>query len=70
MLQALIGPISGLVGSWMDEKTEEQKELEAKQKALVGSHCFMQTTSRQDLHKAQGSFMQVIGHRTIARLEN
>ena len=33
MLQALIGPISGLVGSWMDSKTEEQRGKTAVAKA-------------------------------------
>ena len=33
MLQALIGPISGLVGSWMDSKTEEQRGKSAVAKA-------------------------------------
>ena len=33
MIQALIGPISGLVGSWMDKKTEEQKGKSAVAKA-------------------------------------
>ena len=33
MLQALIGPISGLVGSWMDSKTEEQRGKSAIAKA-------------------------------------
>ena len=33
MIQALIGPISGLVGSWMDKKTEEQRGKSAVAKA-------------------------------------
>tara|TARA_Y100001972_G_scaffold62712_1_gene76679 strand:- start:337 stop:723 length:387 start_codon:yes stop_codon:yes gene_type:complete len=33
MIQALIGPISGLVGSWMDSKTEEQRGKTAVAKA-------------------------------------
>ena len=33
MLQALIGPVSGLIGSWMDSKTEEQRGKSAVAKA-------------------------------------
>tara|TARA_R100000406_G_scaffold79188_1_gene60159 strand:+ start:328 stop:714 length:387 start_codon:yes stop_codon:yes gene_type:complete len=33
MIQALIGPISGLVSSWMDSKTEEQRGKTAVAKA-------------------------------------
>ena len=33
MLQALIGPVSGLIGSWMDKKTEEQRGKSAVAKA-------------------------------------
>jgi len=33
MIQALIGPISGLVSSWMDKKTEEQRGKSAVAKA-------------------------------------
>ena len=33
MIQALIGPISGLVTSWMDQKTEEQRGKTAIAKA-------------------------------------
>jgi len=33
MLQALIGPVSGLVSSWMDSKTEEQRGKTAIAKA-------------------------------------
>ena len=33
MLQALIGPVSGLIGSWMDSKTEEQRGAKAKAEA-------------------------------------
>ena len=33
MLQALIGPGSGLIGSWMDSKTEEQRGKSAVAKA-------------------------------------
>ena len=33
MLQALIGPVSGLVSSWMDSKTEEQRGKTAVAKA-------------------------------------
>ena len=33
MIQALIGPISGLVSSWMDKKTEEQRGKSAIAKA-------------------------------------
>ena len=33
MIQALIGPISGLIGSWMDSKTEQQRGKSAVAKA-------------------------------------
>mgnify|MGYP001384497961 CR=1 FL=1 len=33
MIQALIGPVSGLVSSWMDSKTEEQRGKSAVAKA-------------------------------------
>ena len=33
MFQALIGPVSGLIGSWMDKKTEEQRGKSAIAKA-------------------------------------
>ena len=42
MLQALIGPVSGLIGSWMDKKTEEQrgKSAVAKAKGRGGGCCY------------------------------
>ena len=60
MLQALIGPVSGLIGSWMDSKTEEQRgksevakaKAEAEAKVMVSA-----ATSTADWEKlmAKGS---------------
>lgn len=60
MLQALIGPVSGLVSSWMDSKTEEQRgktaiakaKAEAEAKVMVSA-----ATSTADWEKlmAKGS---------------
>ena len=60
MLQALIGPISGLVGSWMDSKTEEQrgKSAVAKAKAEAEAKVMVSAaTSTADWEKlmAKGS---------------
>lgn len=60
MLQALIGPISGLVGSWMDSKTEEQrgKSAIAKAKAEAEAKVMVSAaTSTADWEKlmAKGS---------------
>ena len=60
MIQALIGPVSGLVSSWMDSKTEEQRgktaiakaKAEAEAKVMVSA-----ATSTADWEKlmAKGS---------------
>ena len=60
MIQALIGPISGLVGSWMDSKTEEQrgKSAVAKAKAEAEAKVMVSAaTSTADWEKlmAKGS---------------
>ena len=60
MLQALIGPVSGLIGSWMDSKTEEQrgKSAVAKAKAEAEAKVMVSAaTSTADWEKlmAQGS---------------
>ncbi len=60
MLQALIGPVSGLLGSWMDSKTEEQrgKSAVAKAKAEAEAKVMVSAaTSTADWEKlmAKGS---------------
>ena len=60
MLQALIGPVSGLIGSWMDSKTEEQrgKSAVAKAKAEAEAKVMVSAaTSTADCEKlmAKGS---------------
>ncbi len=60
MLQALIGPVSGLIGSWMDSKTEEQrgKSAVAKAKAEAEAKVMVSAaTSTADWEKlmAKGS---------------
>ena len=60
MLQALIGPLSGLIGSWMDSKTEEQrgKSAVAKAKAEAEAKVMVSAaTSTADWEKlmAKGS---------------
>ena len=60
MLQALIGPGSGLIGSWMDSKTEEQrgKSAVAKAKAEAEAKVMVSAaTSTADWEKlmAKGS---------------
>ena len=60
MLQALIGPVSGLIGSWMDSKTEEQrgKSAVAKSKAEAEAKVMVSAaTSTADWEKlmAKGS---------------
>tara|TARA_Y100000114_G_scaffold43015_1_gene38417 strand:- start:2250 stop:2636 length:387 start_codon:yes stop_codon:yes gene_type:complete len=60
MLQALIGPVSGLIGSWMDSKTEEQrgKSAVAKAKAQAEAKVMVSAaTSTADWEKlmAKGS---------------
>jgi len=60
MIQALIGPISGLLGSWMDSKTEEQrgKSAVAKAKAEAEAKVMVSAaTSTADWEKlmAKGS---------------
>ena len=60
MLQALIGPVSGLIGSWMDSKTEEQrgKSAVAKAKAEAAAKVMVSAaTSTADWEKlmAKGS---------------
>ena len=60
MLQALIGPISGLVGSWMDSKTEEQRGKTAVAKARAEAEAAVMVsaaTSTADWEKlmAKGS---------------
>ena len=60
MIQALIGPISGLVGSWMDKKTAEQvgKAAVAKVKAESEAAVMVSaSTSTAEWEKlmAQGS---------------
>jgi len=59
-LQALIGPVSGLLGSWMDSKTEEQrgKSAVAKAKAEAEAKVMVSAaTSTADWEKlmAKGS---------------
>ena len=41
MLQALIGTVSGLIGSWMDKKTEEQRGKSAIAKAKAAEAAVM-----------------------------
>ena len=60
MLQAVIGPVSGLIGSWMDSKTEEQrgKSAVAKAKAEAEAKVMVSAaTSTADWEKlmAKGS---------------
>ena len=60
MLQALLGPVSGLLGSWMDSKTEEQrgKSAVAKAKAEAEAKVMVSAaTSTADWEKlmAKGS---------------
>ena len=60
MLQALIGPVSGLVGSWMEKKTAEQagKSAVAKAKAEAEAKVMVSAaTSTADWEKlmAKGS---------------
>tara|TARA_Y100001972_G_scaffold16046_1_gene17090 strand:+ start:218 stop:604 length:387 start_codon:yes stop_codon:yes gene_type:complete len=60
MIQALIGPISGLVSSWMDSKTEEQRGKTAVAKAKAEAEAAVMVsaaTSTADWEKlmAKGS---------------
>ena len=60
MLQALIGPVSGLIGSWMDSKTEEQRGKSAVAKAKADAEAKVMVsaaTSTADWEKlmAKGS---------------
>ena len=60
MLQALIGPVSGLIGSWMDKKTEEQRGKSAVAKARAEAEAAVMVsaaTSTADWEKlmAKGS---------------
>ena len=60
MLQALIGPVSGLVSSWMDSKTEEQRGKTAIAKAKAEAEAIVMVsaaTSTADWEKlmAKGS---------------
>jgi len=60
MIQALIGPVSGLVSSWMDSKTEEQRGKTAVAKARAEAEAAVMVsaaTSTAEWEKlmAQGS---------------
>ena len=49
MLQALIGPVSGLIGSWMDKKTEEQRGKSAIAKAKAEARLLLWFLRRHQL---------------------
>ena len=60
MIQALIGPVSGLISSWMDSKTEEQRGKTAIAKAKAEAEATVMVsaaTSTADWEKlmAKGS---------------
>ena len=60
MLQSLIGPVSGLIGSWMDKKTEEQRGKSTVAKARAEAEAAVMVsaaTSTADWEKlmAKGS---------------